>query len=71
MLVLPPLVTLVRPLLLQVAEWQNALAEWVASIEGAVSEVTPAMGAVWAFYLIFLLLLVGMWSWDRKKSVHL
>lgn len=70
-LLLPPLVTLVRPLLLQVAEWQNALAEWVASIEGAVSELTPSIGTVWAFYLFFLLLLVGMWSWDRKKSVHL
>lgn len=70
-LLLPPLVPLVRPLLLLVAECQNGLAEWVSSIEGAVTEVTPPMGLVWAFYLFFLLIVVVMWSWDRKKSVHL
>lgn len=70
-LLVPFLTPIVRPALLLLAEWQNQLAHWAASVEWAVGEAYPSQGVVWAFYLIFLLVVLFIAGLDRKKSVHL
>ena len=71
LLLLPPLAPLLRPVALQLAEWQNGLAAWCASIEGATLDLRLSGSATATIYLIFVVLTLVLWCRDRKKSVHL
>ena len=71
LLLLPPLAPLLRPVALQLAEWQNSLAAWCASIEGATLDLRLSESATATIYLIFVALTLVLWCRDRKKSVHL
>ena len=71
LLLLPPLAPLLRPMVLQLATWQNGLVEWTASSEGSYLEYRCSEGTTWFVYALFLLLTLLAWCRDRKKSVHL
>lgn len=71
LLLLPPVAPLLRPVILQLATWQNNLVEWVASWEAGYIEYHLPEGLTGLVYLLFLLLTLLLWCRDRKKSVHL
>ena len=71
LLLIPPLTPLLRPVVLQLAAWQNSLAEWCASVEGATLDLRLSGSTTATIYLIFVALTLVLWCRDRKKSVHL
>lgn len=70
-LLLPPLGGALSSPLMQVAAWQNRLAEWVAALDYGAYEYTPSGEVVAGVYLLFVLITLVGWSLERKKSVHL
>ena len=68
LLLLPPLAPILRPVVLQLAEWQNSLAAWCASIEGATLDLRLSGSATATIYLIFVVLTLVLWCRDRKKQ---
>ena len=71
LLLFPPLTPLLQPVVLQLATWQNLLAERCAALEWASLDVHLSGTATATIYLFFLVLTLAAWCRDRKKSVHL
>ena len=71
LLLLPPLTPVLQPLVLQLATWQNLLAERCAALACSSIEVHLSGTATSIIYLFFLVLTLVAWCRDRKKSVHL
>ena len=71
LLLLPPLQGVLRPATMQVAAWQNRLAERVAACDAGVLETGLSAEAVALLYLGFVAATLAAWSKKRKKSVHL
>lgn len=71
LLLLPPLQGVLRPATMQVAAWQNRLAERVAACDAGVLETGLSAEAVALLYLGFVAATLAAWSFERKKSVHL
>lgn len=64
LLLLPPLAPLLRPLSLQLAEWQNTLAAWGAAQQGWVIEYHLSSELTIAFYLLFIVVTLVAWCRD-------
>lgn len=70
LLLVPPLISLLGPVILQVAQWQNQLVEMCAKWELGAVEYCPSKQLVWLIYLIFLVGVLVAGCRDRKKTIH-